>query len=157
VANFSSGNLPLLKIIIRESHLDTNATTVSIRNTLSSLDTYIITLGWDITCFNGYVQLLIDSLAARGETTQDLYTNLFKGYQAIKDKVLVSYIGRKLEKYKEGEAITLKKVDNGMLLHTKKKRSWLFNWKWDYKRSQRVFHAKLITQLKWRKSRIKPR
>ena len=105
IANYSSGNL-LLKIIIRESHLDTNATTASIRKKLSSLDTYILTIGCDITRFNGYVRLLIDSLAARGETTQDLLTNLFKGYQAASDKVFVSYIGRKLEKYEEGETIT---------------------------------------------------
>jgi hypothetical protein len=39
--------------------------------------------------------------------TQDLLTNLFKGYQAVNDKTLVSYIGKKLEKYKEGEMITL--------------------------------------------------
>jgi hypothetical protein len=49
--------------------------------------------------------LLINSLAARGETTQDLLTNLFKGYQAVNDKIFFSYIGRKLEKYKEGELI----------------------------------------------------
>jgi hypothetical protein len=105
VRNFSSGPL-LLKIIIRESHLDTNAATASIRHKLSSLDTYILTIGCDITCFNVYVWLLIHSLAARGETTQDLLTNLFKGYQAVNDKTFVSYIGRKLEKYEEGEMIT---------------------------------------------------
>jgi hypothetical protein len=101
----SSGNL-LLKSIIRESHLDTNATTASIRNKLYSLDEYILTIGCDITKFNGYVRLLIASLAARGETTQDLLSNLFKGYNAVNDKVFVSYIGRKLEKYKEGESMT---------------------------------------------------
>jgi hypothetical protein len=101
----SSGNL-LLKIIVEESHLDTNATTTSIRNKLSSLDEYILTIGCNITKFNGYVRLLINSLAARGETTQDLLTNLFKGYNAVNDKVFVSYIGRKLEKCEEGETIT---------------------------------------------------
>jgi hypothetical protein len=114
IDNHSSGNLLLKKIIIRESHLDTNATTVSIRKKLSSLDTYILTTGCDITRFNGYVRLLIDSLAARGESTQDLLlTNLFKGYQAASDKVFIDYIGRKLEKYgrklekyEEGEPIT---------------------------------------------------
>jgi hypothetical protein len=100
-----SGNL-LLKVIIRESHLDTNATTATIRTKLSSLDSYLPTIGSDITKFNGYVRLLIDSLAARGETTQDLLTNLFKGYQAASDKTFVEYIGRKLEKYEEGDATT---------------------------------------------------
>lgn len=100
-----SGNL-LLKVIIRESHLDTNATTATIRTKLSSLDTYLPTIGCDITKFNGYVRLLIDSLAARGETTQDLLSNLFKGYQAASDKTFVEYIGRKLEKYEEGDPTT---------------------------------------------------
>jgi hypothetical protein len=101
----TSGNL-LLKIIVRESHLDTNATTASIRKKLSSLDVYILTINSDITKFNVHVSLLIDSLAARGETTQDLLTNLFKGYQAATDKTFVEYIGRKLERYEEGEMVT---------------------------------------------------
>jgi hypothetical protein len=105
IDKYLSGNL-LLKIIIRESHLDTNAKTANIRKKLSSLDTYILAIGCDISCFNEYVCLLIDSLAARGETTEDLLTNLFKGYQAANDKVFVSYIGRKLEKHEEGETIT---------------------------------------------------
>ena len=98
---YNSGTL-LLKIIVRESHLDTNATTATIRTKLSSLDTYILTIGCDIVKFNSYVQLLIDSLKARGETTQDLLTNLFKGYLAASDKTFVEYIRRKLESYEEG-------------------------------------------------------
>ena len=45
----------LLKIIIRESHLDINATTTSIINQLSSLDQFITTIGCDITKFNAHV------------------------------------------------------------------------------------------------------
>jgi hypothetical protein len=105
VEEFSSGSL-LLKIIIRESHLDTNATTSSIRTKLSNLDSYIMTIGSDITKFNGYVRLLIDSLAARGETSNDLLTNLFKGYESATDKTFVDYIGRKKERYEEGEDVT---------------------------------------------------
>ncbi len=68
IDEYKSGNL-LLKVIIRESHIDTNATTSNIRTKLSSLDTYIHTIGQDITKFNGYVKLLIDSLQARGLKT----------------------------------------------------------------------------------------
>jgi hypothetical protein len=105
VDEFSSG-IVLLKIIIRESHLDTNATTSSIRTKMSNLDSYIMTIGSDITKFNGYVRLLIDSLAARGETSNDLLTNLFKGYEAATDNTFVDYIGRKKERYEEGEDVT---------------------------------------------------
>jgi hypothetical protein len=84
-----SGTL-LLKVIIRESHIDTNArTTSNIRMKLSSLDTYIHMIGQDITKFNGHVKLLIGSLQARGEAMQDLLTNLFKGYAQCSDKEFV--------------------------------------------------------------------
>jgi hypothetical protein len=73
---------------------------------LSRLDTYIVTITSDITKFNGYVRFLIDLLAARGKTLNDLLTNLFKGYGAATDKVFVDYIGRKLEKYEVGENTT---------------------------------------------------
>jgi hypothetical protein len=53
-AKFDS-RVALLKVIIRESHLDTGATTNSIRTKLSSLDTYIATVDSDIGKFNQYV------------------------------------------------------------------------------------------------------
>ena len=96
----------LLKIIIREGHLDTNATTSMIRIKLSNLDTYIHTVGNDITKFNGYVRMLQDTLRARGEMTSDLLTNLFKGYAACSDKNFVDYIRRKQERYDEGDELT---------------------------------------------------
>ena len=98
---YYSGTM-LLKVIVRESHLDTNATTATIRTKLSSLDSYITTVNCDISKFNQYVILLVDSLAARGETAQDLLSNLFKGYLAASDKTFTSYIARKLEHYEEG-------------------------------------------------------
>lgn len=94
----------LLKVIIRESHLDTNATTASIWNKLNQLDEYLPTVGYNITKFNGYVKLLVDSLAARGETTQDLLINLFKGYLSAPDKEFGRYITRKRDDYYEGTA-----------------------------------------------------
>lgn len=104
VGDRMSGNL-LFKVVIRESHLDSNATTTSIRTKLSSLDTYMPTIGNDILKFNQYVMLLLDQLAARGETTTDLLTNLFKGYLATSDKKFVEYIERKQEMHEDGEDI----------------------------------------------------
>jgi hypothetical protein len=72
------------------------------------LDSYILTIGADITKFNGYVKLLIDSLAARGETTTNLLMNLFKGYLVVNDKTFIAYIGRKQENYEEGDNIATK-------------------------------------------------
>ena len=95
-----SGNM-LLKVIIRECHLDTNATVASIRQRLSSLDVYLPTIDYDIGKLNMYVKTLLDQLAARGETSTDMLSNLFTGYLAAKDRSFVAYIDKKLELYKE--------------------------------------------------------
>ncbi len=74
-----------LKILIREANVDTRSTVMHIQAKLSALDSYILTIGCDITKFNAYIKDLIDSLMARGETTNDLLANLFKAYKAISD------------------------------------------------------------------------
>ena len=100
-----SGNL-LVKVVIRECHLDTNATIASIRQRLASLDTYLPTIDYDIGKLNLYVKTLLDQLAARGETSTDMLSNLFTGYLAAKDRAFVSYIDKKLELYEEGVDIS---------------------------------------------------
>ena len=100
--NLPSGNL-LLKVLIRECHLDTNATVGGIRNRLSTLDTYLPTVGYNITKFNMYVKNLVDQLRARGEYTNDLLINLFKGYLSATDRSFTAYIDKKLEAYEEGQ------------------------------------------------------
>jgi len=115
VREMVSGNL-LLKVIITESHLDTNATTSSIRHQLSSLDEYISTIGNDITKFNGHVKRLVLALKSRGQTTEDLLTNLFKAYLEVPDKAFKSYLQRKKESYEDGDDVTpdslMKAADN---------------------------------------------
>ena len=96
----------LLKIIIRESHLDTNATTNQIRTKLSNLDSYILTVDSDIDKFNQYVKLLIQSLTARNQKTSDLLINLFKGYGAVSDEVFRAWLMRKQDDHEEGEELT---------------------------------------------------
>ena len=94
----------LLKVLIRESHLDTNATTTSIRTKLSKLDIYIVTINSNVTKFNAYVKNLVEALAARGQKTTDLLTNLFKGYHTTSDETFTKYIERKQEAYEEGSS-----------------------------------------------------
>ena len=96
----------LLKVIIRESHLDTNATVNQIRTKLSSLDAYIVTIDADIGRFNQYVKLLIQSLKARNQESSDLLINLFKGYGAVSDEVFRSWLLRKQDDHEEGKEIT---------------------------------------------------
>ena len=104
INGLGSENL-LLKIIVRESHLDTNATSASICTKLTDLDRYLPTIGHDITKFNTYVKLLIDGLRSRGETSHDLLVNLFKGYMACSDCDFVAYIKRKQDLFEEGTPI----------------------------------------------------
>ena len=47
---------------------------------------------YDITKYNGKVRIILDSMATRNETTNDILTNLFKGYQAETDGNFVKYI-----------------------------------------------------------------
>ena len=49
-----------------------------------------------------YVKNLVGQLRARGEYTNDLLINLFKGYLAATDKSFTTYIDKKLETYEEG-------------------------------------------------------
>ena len=106
---YSIGNSPsgvlFLKYIISESHVDTNATLLLIREQLTSLHDYMSTVDSDITKFNQHVKNLMNSLAARGATTQDLLANLFNRYAAASDKAFVNYIKKKKEDYDEGNDI----------------------------------------------------
>jgi hypothetical protein len=76
-----------------------------IRTKLTNLDTYTGQGGNDIDKFNKYVQSLLEALNARGETTTDLLTNLFKGNAACSDKTFVRYIADKQEDYEEGKTM----------------------------------------------------
>ncbi len=52
--------------------------------------------------FNAYVKEQLETLAASGETTNDLITNLFKGYSKAKDKIFREWIRLNNLAYKDG-------------------------------------------------------
>ena len=56
----------------------------------------------DIEHFNDYVIGLVSKLHARGEQTQDLLVNLFKGFKACKDAEFAEDIKKKEYLYEEG-------------------------------------------------------
>ena len=103
--NIPSG-LALFKIIIRESHIDSQATAASIRLKLSNLDMYLPTIGHNVGQFNRYVKRQVQALRSRGEDTQDLLTNLFKAYLVVPDKTFSNYIIKKKDEYDEGATMT---------------------------------------------------
>ena len=82
----------LLKFIVQETCVDSNATTQQIRDSLGNLDSYMRHVKSNITMFNQHVCLLLDSLHAHGETTNNLLTNLFKGYKAATNSTFTLYI-----------------------------------------------------------------
>ena len=84
------------------SHVDTRATITSVRTKLSSLDQAMRNQESNIELFNDYVIGQVSKLHARGEQTQDLLVNLFKGYKACKDAEFVDYIKKKEDFYEEG-------------------------------------------------------
>lgn len=123
-----TAGVPLLKVIIMESDIDTQATAVYIRQQLSSLDDHMKKVDSDIAKFNQHVRTLIRDLRRRRESSTDVLTNLFKGYKAASDKVFVEYIERKEEMYEEGEKLT---VDALMHLAANKYKSRLRKNEWN--------------------------
>jgi hypothetical protein len=96
----------LLKVVISLAYIDTQATSAFIRTELTRMDTKIASLNYDIKKFNAWVKGQVSALAARGETTSDLIVNLFKGYEAVPDRVFKDYIEQKKSNFEEGSAIT---------------------------------------------------
>jgi hypothetical protein len=81
----------LLKVVVMIAHVDTRATDTQVRTELSSLDKTMKDMDSDIEKFNDYVLTLATKLQSRGEATQDLLVNLFKGYKACKDAEFVEF------------------------------------------------------------------
>ena len=105
VHGFDSG-VAFLKVVIRESHIDTKSTTRNLRKQLTNLHGYMVSVGYDITKFNEHVSSLVDKLAARGEVTDDLLTSLFDAYEGVTDLTFKQYMATKQDQHDEGAAIT---------------------------------------------------
>ena len=144
IAASPSGAL-LLKVVIRESHVDTNATLRHIRAALSSLDTYMVQVNSNIDKFNQHVRSLIDMLHSRGATTEDLISNLFKGYATASDKAFVAYIAKKEDEYDEGKDI---KADYLMLVAENKYKAMVEGKRWNAPDAQMEKIIALEAQIK---------
>jgi hypothetical protein len=100
----------LLKVVISLAYIDTQATSAFIRTELTRTDSKIASFNYDIKKFNAWVKGQVSALAARGETTSDLIVNLFKGYEAVPDRVFKDYIEQKKSNFEEGSAITTEEL-----------------------------------------------
>ena len=100
----------LFKVLMIKASTDTRATVTFIRISLTELDTYMTTVNSDIEKFNQYVRQKQQDLLYRGEDTQDLYANLFKGYLACSDGDFRSYVQRIIDRYNEGENMSINDI-----------------------------------------------
>ena len=100
----------LFKVLMIKASTDTRATVTFIRLALTELDTYMTSVNSDIEKFNQYVRQKQQDLLYRGEDTQDLYANLFKGYMACSDGNFKAYIQRVIDRYNEGENMTINHI-----------------------------------------------
>ena len=66
-------SIPLyLKVLVGIAHIDTRSTVSHLRETMSRLDKYIVTVDYDIETFNQYVAAQRSALLARVETSNEL-------------------------------------------------------------------------------------
>ena len=152
----------LLRILIQQTSIDTNATTRFLRKQLSTLPLLMEEVDSNIVTFNETVQGIIISLDVRGETTQDLMSNLFQEYDAASDKVFVKYMEDIQGDYDEETAETPEKdrltPEKLMLRATQKYRTMVQGGKWNTpdEATQKII-ALEATVKKLQKSSLKPK
>lgn len=102
VLNRRSGIL-LLKTIISEARMDSNATSAMARLALSNVREHMCTIeDRNIVEFNDYVRSHIETLDSKGEISTDLIVHLFKGYAQARDKEFVSYMKDRETEWQRG-------------------------------------------------------
>ena len=99
-----------LKVIIRNTTVDTRSTIFHIRENLRQLETKMIDFTYDIEAFNLYVTSQVEQLSARGEVSSDLLINIFAAYMSVPDRKFVEYIEKQKDRFDEGEDIDSKKM-----------------------------------------------
>ena len=84
--------IKFVKRILSQSKVDTTADPEVIRQELTASDLKFQSLGYDIRPFNQWVQLKMNQLAAKGQTSTDIRAHLLKAYMSSNDDKFTSYI-----------------------------------------------------------------
>jgi hypothetical protein len=96
-----------LKLLLQKAEVDTRATASYIRRNLTQLDQYMTREAKNnITKFNEYVNDQLNTLATRGESSNDIIINLLTGYLACSDRKFTEYIEKWRDDYEDGESIS---------------------------------------------------
>lgn len=99
--------MPLLKVVMREATVDTNATINMMRTRLSNLSEYMTDVAkFDVPKFNAYVKETRAALQARGEDTTDLQCHLFKAYNVVGDAEFHECIKAKERQFDDGTDVS---------------------------------------------------
>lgn len=118
----------LFKVIIMKSQLDTMATVSHIRENLSRLDEKMVELNYNIITFNEYVYQQTAALNARGQTSNDLFISVMRGYREIEDQNFRAYIEQKNNQYEENGELS---VDEFMAFSENKYKSLTQRGQWN--------------------------
>jgi len=106
VAAYTFNGIPsgtsLVRLLIQEARMDTNATIKRITGQIANLPEYMQRVKSDVAKFNLHVEDLVAQLAARGLTSNELLINLFRAYQMCEDEVFKRYIEAKENQYDDG-------------------------------------------------------
>ena len=104
VGNNSYYSGPLyLKVLVGIAHIDTISTASHLRETMSSLEKYIVTVNYNTETFIQYVAAQRSALLARGETLNDLLVIFFKAYLLVPDLKFMNYIQNQKDNYDDGD------------------------------------------------------
>ena len=102
-----------LKRIIAEAMMDSTATLVALRQSVSALKITIATVNYDTKRFCTHVRRIVADLAARGEEAPDLVDHLITVLISVPDASFVGYITRRQDAYEEGEEVLPKNLMDG--------------------------------------------
>lgn len=106
----------------------------------------MVTVNSNIKKFNLHIKGQLDSLNAHGAQTQDLLSNLFKGYKAASNREFRAYIAKKEDKYNEGTDI---KPNHLMKLALNKYKTLLESKQWNAKSMEDSQIIALEAKIKW--------
>ena len=100
----------LYKLLMKETIIDTRATTYQLRSSSKNLKNYMGTVKSNIELFNLHVKNAREGLNSRGESVNDLLVKPFKGCRTIAYTNFVEYIEKKEEIYLDGEDFYLEEL-----------------------------------------------
>jgi hypothetical protein len=97
-----------LKVIIRNTKVDTLSTVFHIHESLSHLEGKMLELTYNVEAFNIYVAGQVEQLTARGTSSSNLLINLFASFMAVPDKKICQVMQK--DKFNKGEDATTRKL-----------------------------------------------